>query len=73
MLGRGEVWSQMSLESFPEDGEWLCCPDIGPPEQSRNFAEWPLIALSDRGTSRPTDVVDWSAAAGACGLTSVLR
>ena len=41
---RVEVKSeQMSLESFTEDGEWLCCPDIGreflPPLRCQNRGE----------------------------------
>ena len=40
-------------------------------EKSRDFAERPLLALSDGSTSQPTDVEEWRARAGACGLTSV--
>ena len=67
MLCGVEVKSeQVSLESFIEDGKWLCCPDFGqeffPPQRRQNREElWrPLFALSDGGTSRL-----------ACGLTSV--
>lgn len=45
--------SKMCLESFAEDGERFCCPDIG-----REFAELALFALSDGRTSGPADVVE---------------
>ena len=60
--------------------EWFRCPDISrelvPPlrcqnKKSRDFAEWALFAPSGGGTSRPADVVEGSARAGACGLITV--
>ena len=73
---RGRVSEQMSLESFAEDGEWLCCPDVGwefvppqTPKQRRVALRWAaLFALSDGVTSRPADVGEQSAHAGTCGL-----
>ena len=69
---------QMSLESFAEHGEWLCCPDIGrefiPPRRRQTREElWPVLALSYAGTSQPADVGEPSAHTGTCGLTSVWR
>ena len=55
----------MCFESFVEDGEWICCLDIGREfvsgartEMSRNFAEQALLALSDGGTGWLADVVE---------------
>ena len=45
----------------------------GATTESRNFTEWHLFTLSDGVTSRPADVVEGIACAGACGLTSVWR
>ena len=66
---------------FAGDDLWLCCPDTGreivPPLRRLNRQEsllcWPtlLFALSDGGTSRPADVLEWSARTGLCGLTCV--
>ena len=61
---------QVSLESFAEDPDWICCPDIGRSsfhhwgartERSCDFAEPPLFAFSNGVTSRPADVVEHSA------------
>ena len=41
-------------------------------EKSRDFAEQALFALSDGATSRPADVVEWSAHVGTCGATRTL-
>lgn len=43
------------------------------PEKSHHFAERPLYALSDGGTSRPADVVEQIALTVARGLTSVWK
>ena len=65
---------QMILESFTVDGEWLRCPDIGrefvPPLrcQSREKSQlhWVGFVCLQRWQHQ------WSAYAGAWGLTSVL-
>ena len=38
-------------------------------EKSCDFADRPLLALSDGGTRRPAGVVEWRDCAGECGLT----
>ena len=63
MLCRVEVKSeQASLESFAEDGEWLCCPDIGwefiPPVSRQNREEsWLCWAINRHFSPRP---VPWA-------------
>ena len=61
---------QISLESLAEDGKRLRRPDTGrefiPPLRLQNreelwLAVWPLLAISDGGTSQPADVVERSA------------
>ena len=73
---------QLSFESFAEAGERLCDPDIGrepvPPlrsqtEKSCDFADRPLLALSDGGTRCPAEVVEERDRAGVCGFTNAWR
>ena len=78
-LCSGEVDSaQVSLESFSEDSERLCGPESGrelvpKTKKSFNFAERPLIALSDSGTRRPAEVVERRDRAGVCGFSNAWR
>ena len=46
---------------------------VGSHQNSLDFAERPLFALSDGGTSQPADELQPSAHAGTCGLTSAWR
>ena len=47
-----------------------CGPRI---EKSCDFADRPLVALSDGGTRRPAEVVERRDGAGGCGLTRAWR
>ena len=76
------VSEQGSLESFSEDSEQLCGPENGrelvPPlrsqkEKSCDFADRPLLVLSDGGTRRPAEVVERRDRAGVCGFTNAWR
>ena len=83
MLCGVEVKSeQLNLESFAEDGEWFCCPDIGPefvpPLRCQNRKElglrWANFVCPQRWgyqSDMSADVDEQSALAGACGLSSV--
>ena len=47
-----------------------CGPKI---EKSCDLGDRPLLAVSDGGTRRPAEVVDWRDGAGVCGLTKAWR
>ena len=73
---------QVSLEPFSEDSERLCGPENGrelvhhlgaKTEKSCDFADRPLLALSDGGTRRPAEVVERRDRAGVCGFTNAWR
>ena len=55
MLGRGEVSTKVCQLSWHWSDHWGART-----EKSRDFTERPLFALSDAGTSRPVDVVEWN-------------
>ena len=61
---------QVSLESFSEDSERFCGPES---EKSCDFADRPLLALSDGGSSRPAEVVERRDRAGVCGFSNAWR
>ena len=64
------------------DSERLCGPESGrelvPPlrpqiEKNCDFADRPLLALSDGGSSRPAEVVERRDRAGVCGFSNAWR
>ena len=42
-------------------------------DKSCDFADRPLLALSDGGSSRPAEVVERKDRAGVCGFSNALR